>query len=180
MRVDKDKPLKKITLEEASKYISANEDFNNNFICFYTVEPSDDPNHHFNDGWEFVKYYTNRRKPKIKALGNETINPDGYIEVGDGPNIVYIMSNPAYAGLLKIGSTRKLVEERRKQLSSASGVPYPFKIEWILKLDGNELQLENEIHHYLEHKRSNMNREFFDITLSEAIEVIKKVGEKYI
>ena len=47
------KPLKKISLEEAAGYVSAKEDLNNNFICFYTVEPSDDPE------WENITYYTN-------------------------------------------------------------------------------------------------------------------------
>lgn len=47
------KPLKKITLEEAARYVSAKEDLYNNFICFYTVELSDDPE------WEIVTYYTN-------------------------------------------------------------------------------------------------------------------------
>jgi len=46
------KPLKKITLEEASRYVSAEEDLYNNDICFYTVEPSDDPE------WEIITYYT--------------------------------------------------------------------------------------------------------------------------
>ena len=32
------KPLKKISTVEASKYISADDDFHNNFIRFYTVE----------------------------------------------------------------------------------------------------------------------------------------------
>lgn len=174
------KDIKNISSKDAEVYVSAEDDFNNNFICYYTVEPSEDNEFNFSEGWENISYYTNRRKPKIKADSNETVNPNGYIETGDGPNIVYIMSNPTYSGLLKIGSTRGPVEERRKQLSSASGVPSPFKIEWILKLDGNELQLENEIHHYLEHKRSYMNREFFDISLSEAIAAVKNIKEKYI
>jgi len=47
------KPLKKITLEEAAVYVSAEEDLYNNDICFYTIELSDDPE------WENITYYTN-------------------------------------------------------------------------------------------------------------------------
>tara|TARA_R110000868_G_scaffold348072_1_gene609011 strand:- start:41 stop:586 length:546 start_codon:yes stop_codon:yes gene_type:complete len=175
MRNKRFKSLKQLSLKEAAVYVSAEEDFNNNFIYYYTVKPSDDPKYHFNNGWETITYYTKRRKPKIRLVDEEFMNDKGYIQMGDGPNTVYIMSNPSIPGLYKIGSTRGSIEDRRKQLSSASGVPTPFKIEWILKMEGNELQLENEVHYLLEHKRNTMNREFFEVSLQEAINTIKKI-----
>jgi len=158
------KPLKKITLEEAAGYVSAEEDFNNNIICFYTVEPSNDPNYHFSDGWEHVTYYTARSKKSIPGIG-------------EGKDIVYVMSNASIPGLLKIGYTSKPPEERRKELSKATGVPTPFKLEYIFRLHGRGEELEREIHRYLEHKRNSSRREFFDVTLNEAIDTIKKVGK---
>ena len=155
------KPLKKITLEESLNYVSADEDFNNNFICFYTVKPSDDPE------WEIVTYYTARSKKSIPGEG-------------EGKEIIYIMSNSTIPGLLKIGYTGKPVEERCKELSKATGVPVPFKVEYIFRLHGRGEELEREIHRYLEHKRNTSRREFFDVTLDEAIKAVKKVGEKYI
>lgn len=53
------KPLKKISSEEASKYVSVDEDFTNSFICFYTVEPSTDSIYSSEDGWDTIMYYTN-------------------------------------------------------------------------------------------------------------------------
>ena len=53
------KPLKKISSEEASKYVSADEDFTNSFLCFYTIESSTDPIYPSEDGWDTVIYYTN-------------------------------------------------------------------------------------------------------------------------
>ena len=173
------KSLKKISNQDAEKYISAEEDFNNNFLCFYTLNPSNDSTYSAEEGWDEVKYYTIRRKPKINFVDKEFITNEGYVQIGKGSNTVYIMSNESMPGLLKIGSTRKHIEERRKQLSSVSGVPVPFKIECVFKLDGNEEQLENEIHRYLEHKRNSMQREFFDISLQEAIDIIKKIGKNY-
>lgn len=173
------KNLKKISSEEAKNYIPASMDFNNNYIHYYTLEPSTHTNYLSSDGWDNIIYYTNRRKHKIKKIGEGIMTEEGYIQVGEGPNIVYIMSNPSHS-LLKIGSTRKNVEERRKELSSASGVPSPFKIEWIFKFEGNEEQLENEIHKCLEHKRSNIKREFFEISLKEAVEVIIKIVKNHI
>jgi hypothetical protein len=173
------KPLKEISVENAKEYISSNDDSKNNYIHYYTLEPSTHPDYPSSEGWEDVTYYTNRRKPKIKITDEGIITEGGYIQVGDGPNVVYIMSNPTH-DLLKIGSTRKDVEERRKELSSSSGVPLPFKVEWILRLEGNELQLETEIHRHLEHMRSNMNREFFDVSLKHAIEAVMNIAKKYI
>jgi hypothetical protein len=161
------KPIKKISLEEAAGYISADEDFNNNFICFYTTEPSNDPDHHFNDGWETITYYTARSKKPIPGEG-------------EGKDIIYIMSNPTIPGLLKIGFTSKPVEDRCKELSRATGVPVSFKIEYIFRVHGRGEEMEREIHRYLEHKRNSSRREFFDVTLDEAIDAIKKIGEKYI
>jgi len=173
------KILKRITVNEADEFISTDDDHNNNDAYFYTLEPSNDLNYPHSDGWEEVTYYTKCRKPKIKLTGKEIVTNEGYIQLGEGPNTIYIMSNSTH-NLLKIGSTRGPVEERRKQLSSGTGVPSPFKIEWILKIEGNELHLENEIHRYLEHKRSNVNREFFDVSLKQAIEAIKLIAVNYI
>ena len=39
---------------------------------------------------------------------------------------VYVMINPSYEGLVKIGKTTKDPEERAKELSSATGVATPF------------------------------------------------------
>ena len=161
------KPLKKISLEEAAEYVSAEEDFNNNFICYYTTEPSNDPDRHFKDGWETITYYTARSKKPIPGTG-------------EGRDIIYIMSNSTIPGLLKIGFTSKPVEERCKELSKATGVPIPFKVEYIFRVHGRGEEMEREIHRYLEHKRNSSRREFFDISLNDAIEAVKKIGEKYI
>ena len=154
------KPLKRISVEEASNYVPADEDFNNNFICFYTVEPDDDE-------WEKITYYTARSKKAIPGIG-------------EGKEIIYVMSNPSIPGLLKIGYTGKTIEERCKELSRATGVPVPFNVEYIFRIHGRGEELEREVHRFLEHKRNSNRREFFDVTLQEPIDAINKVGEKYI
>lgn len=167
MREKRFKSLKKISSKDAEKYVSANEDFNNNLLCFYTIEPSYDEEYPFSEGWETVTYYTARSKKPIPGMGK-------------GKDIIYVMSNPSIPGLLKIGYTGLPIEKRQKDLSRATGVPTPFKVEYIFRLHGRGEELEREIHHYLEHKRNSSRREFFDVTLQEAIDAIKKVGEKYI
>lgn len=154
------KPLKRISIEDSEQYVSADEDFNNNFLCFYTLESIDDE-------WSQVKYFTARSKKVIPSKG-------------EGKEIVYVMSNPSIPGLFKIGYTGKPIEERRQKLSKATGVPTPFKVEYIFRLHGRGNELEREVHRYLEHKRNSIRREFFDVSLQEAIEAINKIGKNYI
>lgn len=53
------KNLKQITVEESEKYISADEDFKNNFIAYFTLTPDD-------DGWDKVTYFTKRSKNQFQ------------------------------------------------------------------------------------------------------------------
>ena len=53
---------------------------------------------------------------------------------------VYIMSNPAFPGLLKIGRSRKdPTIDRVNELSLSVGVPQPFKVEYSAFVENNEL-----------------------------------------
>lgn len=42
---------------------------------------------------------------------------------------VYVLSNPCMPGIYKIGMTTTSPEVRARELSSATGVPAPFKVE---------------------------------------------------
>jgi hypothetical protein len=44
------------------------------------------------------------------------------------PDVVYVLTNEAMPGLVKIGLTTDSLESRILQLSSATGVPLPFKM----------------------------------------------------
>ncbi len=45
------------------------------------------------------------------------------------PNIIYILTNEAMHGLVKIGYTQNL-EQRMRELSAPSGVPLPFECHY--------------------------------------------------
>jgi len=81
--------------------------------------------------------------------------------------------------MVKIGYTKLMPEERAKQVSTSTGVPTPFKVEFAFRCYEGEF-LENEIHRYLDSYRISSNREFFGIGVNEAIEVVKEIGKKYI
>jgi hypothetical protein len=81
--------------------------------------------------------------------------------------------------MLKIGFTDLTPERRAEQLSRSTGVVLPFKVEWAFHCYNAE-QLEKELHRHLEGQRINNNREFFDLEVNEAKEVIIKFGQNYL
>jgi hypothetical protein len=88
---------------------------------------------------------------------------------------IYIMSNPAYPGSLKIGQTSKDPEERRKDLGS-TGVLEDFVLEYYAFVEDYEL-LEIKVHKELNDVRYKENKEFFKISVPEAIKTIRRVAE---
>jgi T5orf172 domain len=86
--------------------------------------------------------------------------------------IVYVPTNPAMPGLVKIGKTTQLeVEERMKQLYG-TGVPVPFDCAFACKVkDASEV--EKALHFAFGNGRINPNREFFKIEAERVIAVLK-------
>ena len=159
--------MKRITLEQAQKYIPLDDDIVNRELhraSYYTMSPY--PNSKMaKDGWEKVTYYLPKRN-------------DTYINRGDGNQWIYILSNPTIPDTLKIGYTNLSPELRAKQISSSTGVVVPFKVEWAFRCFDGSL-MENEVHIALKEYRINNQREFFQVDLEEAKSVIKLIGERY-
>ena len=156
--------MKRITTQESQKYISLEEDFTNKTLqdCpYFTLTPSSR-----GDGWDTVTYYTARRK-------------DTYSDCGDGDQWVYVLSNPTTPNLLKIGYTKNTPDERAKQISAATGVALPYKVEFAFKCFNGE-QLEGEVHRFLSEFRVNNQREFFEVSLEEATKAIEELGVRYL
>ena len=72
---------------------------------------------------------------------------------------MYILSNPAMPGLLKIGFTNRDVKERVGELTAATGVPKPFEIEYYC-LTRDVEQIESTVHRHFASKRVP-GKEFF-------------------
>jgi len=85
---------------------------------------------------------------------------------------VYILSNKAMPGLLKIGYTMNTVEGRVNELSSATGVHSEFFIEYQVECR-DAASVEALVHDSLQSRRHDTSREFFSITLTEAVDVIR-------
>lgn len=156
--------MERITQEKAKQFISLKEDYTGVGLegaVYFTIEPSKK-----GDGWEDVTYYTARKK-------------NIYSNKGEGTQWVYVLSNPTTPNLLKIGYTTQTPDDRAKQISNATGVALPYKVEWAFKCFDGE-QLEGEVHRKLREYRVNNQREFFQIDLEGAKKVIKLLGKNYI
>ena len=89
---------------------------------------------------------------------------------------VYVMSNPSLAGgLIKIGQSGQDPEGRRKSLSSETGIPEPFQIEYYALVEDYE-EVERRVHDLLYEFRYRQNREFFTCDVHTAIKAIKETS----
>lgn len=95
--------------------------------------------------------------------GNEVVGKEG---------IVYILSNPAMPGLVKIGKTINL-DDRMKSLFS-TGIPLPFRCVYAKKVS-NYNDVERKLHKGLKARRENPNREFFRIAEEEVINFLELI-----
>jgi hypothetical protein len=93
--------------------------------------------------------------------------------------IVYVLTNPAFPNLVKIGiTTRDEVQVRMAELYT-TGVPLPFKCVYAGKVDDPK-KVEGALHHAFSNTRVNPSREFFDIDESQAIAVLKLISNEEI
>lgn len=98
----------------------------------------------------------------------------GAKKVGD-EGVIYIISNPAMPGLVKIGKTINL-EQRMNNLYK-TGVPLPFRCVYAKKVK-NYSEVERKLHKGLNSHRENPNREFFRISEEEVINFLELVEGK--
>lgn len=84
---------------------------------------------------------------------------------------IYVFSNPAMPGLLKIGYTTKDTYKRLKELSDSTASPLPFEEEYSVMVEHPE-RIEKSIHRKLSYCRVNKNREFFKVGLDEITDVV--------
>ncbi len=155
--------MERITDKVAKGFIPLRENYGNTdleYAKYFTLSPSAK-----GEGWEDITYYTDKKYGL-------------YADKGVGDQWVYVLSNPSSPGLLKIGYTKKFPEERAKQISSATGVALPYKVEWAYQCFNGEM-VEREVHHKLKAQRVNSSKEFFQISLEEAKETINLIGSKF-
>lgn len=88
-------------------------------------------------------------------------------------SIIYVLTNPAMPGMVKIGYTIDL-KQRLKGLDSTS-VPLPFRCEYALQVS-DSLAAEKLLHDAFGDRRIRDNREFFEVDASRVIAAMKLTG----
>lgn len=88
---------------------------------------------------------------------------------------VYVMSNQSMPDILKIGVTKRTVEERRRNLSSSTGVPIPFDIEYECEVE-DCYRVEKAIKTIFAPYRINPKKEFYKVSVTQVIALLQLVG----
>jgi hypothetical protein len=86
--------------------------------------------------------------------------------------VVYVLSNPAMPGLVKIGCTAQEDANTRLGQLYTTGVPVPFKLEFACKVENPE-EVERALHLAFAPSRINPKREFFQIEPDQAIAILR-------
>ncbi|WP_354049086.1 GIY-YIG nuclease family protein [Bradyrhizobium sp. LB12.1] len=87
-------------------------------------------------------------------------------------SIVYVLTNPAMPGLVKIGRTSYADANTRIAQLYSTGVPFPFRIEFACKVE-NPDEVESALHVAFAPSRVNLRREFFSIEPEQAIAILR-------
>lgn len=92
---------------------------------------------------------------------------------------LYILTNASIPGKVKIGRTERNPEDRRKEISAATGVPTPFNLIHSAYFEDCHFA-EKKLHERLfqEGKRTTKNKEFFDIDVDKAIFVVDEIAKE--
>ncbi|MEU4161721.1 GIY-YIG nuclease family protein [Actinoplanes sp. NPDC026670] len=95
--------------------------------------------------------------------------PAGTVKPGDG--FVYVSRNPAMPGMLKIGYTLRLPEDRAGDLRGTA-VPFGFDVTYRV-LTSNANAVEQAVHRLLDAQRVAAGREFFRVSQQLAEDAIQ-------
>lgn len=90
-------------------------------------------------------------------------------------DIIYVLTNEAMPGLVKIGLTTDSVESRITQLSAHTGVPLPFECYFAAEVN-DCAKLEKTLHQLFSEARVNPKREFFKVDPEKVVLAIS-IGE---
>jgi len=95
-----------------------------------------------------------------------------YLLKGVNMGKVYILTNDAMPGIIKIGITEmETIEERMKSLDNTS-VPKPFRFYYAIETDKYK-EIEKLMHNAFSKFRIRNNREFFEMDAENAVAALK-------
>lgn len=86
--------------------------------------------------------------------------------------IIYILTNEAMPGYIKVGKTSTSLEQRIKELSASTSIPFPFTCFYACTVK-NANFVEHQLHDAFDNNRVNPKREFFQISPERIVSALK-------
>lgn len=86
--------------------------------------------------------------------------------------IVYVLTNEAMEGYVKIGRTSTSLEQRIRELNSSTSVPLPFTAFYACTVKDSAF-VEHQLHDAFDDSRVNPRREFFRIAPERVVAALK-------
>jgi hypothetical protein len=86
--------------------------------------------------------------------------------------IIYILTNEAMPGYVKIGKTSTNLEQRIRELSNSTSVPLPFTCFYACTVKDSTF-VERQLHDAFDNDRINPRREFFQISPERVVSALK-------
>ena len=86
---------------------------------------------------------------------------------------LYVLSTREQPDMLKIGMTQRPVEERVKEINSATGIPIPFAARDVFRVN-NAREAERRVFDQLDPYRVRSDREFFQMPYEDAMKSIRE------
>jgi hypothetical protein len=86
--------------------------------------------------------------------------------------IIYILTNEAMPGYVKIGKTGTSLEQRVRELSGSTSVPLPFTVFYACTV-ANASFVEHQLHDAFDNNRVNPRREFFNIDPERIVAAVR-------
>ncbi len=91
----------------------------------------------------------------------------------EGTEIIYILTNEAMPGYVKVGKTNGSLEERMRQLDTTA-LPLPFECFYAARVETRKI-VEQRLHDAFADHRVRSNREFFEIAPERVASALRMV-----
>ncbi len=86
--------------------------------------------------------------------------------------IIYILTNEAMSGYVKIGKTSTSLEQRVRELNSSTSLPLPFTVFYACSVKDAQF-VEHQLHDAFDDNRVNPKREFFRVAPERVVAALK-------
>ena len=86
--------------------------------------------------------------------------------------IIYILTNEAMPGYVKIGKTNSDLEQRIRELSASTSVPLPFTVFYACTVKNAQF-VEHQLHDAFDDNRVSPKREFFRVAPERVVAALK-------